>query len=331
MIEVCVVGELNLDLIMYGLPKELTPDREHLATGMAFTLGSSSAIFAHNLSVLGTKVGFIAKYGSDPLGKMAAERLSAAGVDISRMKQGPGETLTGLTVVLPHTQHRYILTYPGTMSEMQFSDIAMDYVQTARHLHLSSFFLHRALRPRILELFRDAKQAGLTTSLDTNDDPDNLWGGDLREVLKYVDVFLPNDREAKKVAGTQDLAQALNRLAGLSKVVVVKSGSGATICRSGDEQCTLPPPVVRVVDDIGAGDTFDAAFIHLYLRKARLEECLAFANIAAAYSVTREGGTEAFRDRPGLWNFMRQNWDPARGALPVIAAEAAFAADVEKK
>jgi hypothetical protein len=57
MIEVCVVGELNLDLILYGLPKDLVPDREHLASDMAFTLGSSSAIFAHNLCALGTRVG----------------------------------------------------------------------------------------------------------------------------------------------------------------------------------------------------------------------------------------------------------------------------------
>ncbi len=330
MMEVCVVGEINLDLIMYGLPKDLVQDREHLATNMSFTLGSSSAIFAHNLSVLGSKVGFIAKHGGDALGKMAAERLSAAGVDIAHMKQGTGKTSTGLTVVLPHTQHRYILTYPGTMSEMQFSDIDMDYVLGARHLHLSSFFLHRALRPRILDLFREARRAGLTTSLDTNDDPENRWGGDLLEVLKYVDVFFPNDREAKKVAATQDLAQALSRLSELSKVVVVKRGSGATICRSGAEQFSLTPPAVKAVDDVGAGDTFAAAFIHLYVRKAKLEDCLAFANIAAAYSVTREGGTEAFRDSTELWNFMRKNWDSARGPLPVNAPEAELAADLKK-
>ena len=55
MIEVCVVGELNLDLILYGLPEDLVLDREHLASDMAFTLGSSSGIFAHNLCMLGTQ------------------------------------------------------------------------------------------------------------------------------------------------------------------------------------------------------------------------------------------------------------------------------------
>jgi sugar/nucleoside kinase (ribokinase family) len=318
MIEVCVVGELNLDLILYGLPKDLVLDREHLASGLAFTLGSSSAIFAHNLCVLGTQVGFISKTGGDPLGRMAAERLSAVGVDITRMKQTMGKTSTGLTVVLPYTQHRYILTYPGTMFEMQYSDIDMEYVRTARHLHLSSFYLHRALRPQILNLFRQAKDAGLTTSLDTNDDPEDKWDGDLIEVLKYVDIFLPNDREAKKIARTQDLPEAINLLAGLSKVVVVKRGSGSAICRSGDEQWSLAPPAVKMLDSIGAGDTFDAGFIHLYLGGSKLEDCLAFANIAAAYSVTKEGGTEAFRDRSGLFTFMRQQWNVLdRGSLPM--------------
>jgi sugar/nucleoside kinase (ribokinase family) len=318
MIEVCVVGELNLDLILYGLPKDLVLDREHLATGLAFTLGSSSAIFAHNLCALGTPTGFISKTGGDALGKMAADRLSAIGVDITRMKQGTGKTATGLTVVLPQRQQRYILTYPGTMFEMQYSDVDLEYVRTARHLHLSSFFLHRALRPRIGDLFRHAKESGLTTSLDTNDDPENKWGDDLQQVLKYVDIFLPNDREAKKAARTQDLSQALNILAGLSKIVVVKRGSGAAICRTGDEQWSLAPPPVKAVDDIGAGDTFDAGFIHAYLRGAKLEDCLAYANIAAAYSVTKEGGTEAFRDRSGLLNFIRQQWNlTGRGALPM--------------
>jgi sugar/nucleoside kinase (ribokinase family) len=318
MIEVCVVGELNLDLILYGLPDDLVLDREHLASDMAFTLGSSSGIFAHNLCMLGTPVGFISKIGPDPLGKMAADRLSEAGVDLSRMKRGSGKTSTGLTVVLPYPKHRYMLTYPGTMFEMQYADVDLDYLRTARHFHLSSFFLHRALRPQILQLFREAKEAGLTTSLDTNDDPENEWADDLLEVLKYVDVFLPNEREAKKIAQTEDFSQALEFLAGLAKVVAVKCGSAAAVCRSGSEEWNLAPPSVELVDDVGAGDTFDSGFIHAYLLGAKLEDCLAFANLAAAYSVTKAGGTEAFRDREGLFTFLREQWSRmGRGALPM--------------
>jgi len=137
------------------------------------------------------------------------------------------------------------------------------------------------------------------------------------EVLKYVDIFLPNDREAKKIAHTDDLSQAINVLAGLAKVVVVKRGSAAAICRSGQEQCSLAPPIVKTVDDVGAGDSFDAGFIHQHMQGAKLEDCLAFANLAGAYSTTKEGGTEAFRDRSALTSFMRQQWSAAgRGVLP---------------
>jgi sugar/nucleoside kinase (ribokinase family) len=305
-LDVCVVGEINLDLILYGLPKMLELDRELLASGLAVTLGSSSAIFAHNLAVLGTKVGFVSKTGGDALGQMALDRLAAAGVDVGHVSQGTGGTPTGLTVILPQVQHRYILTFPGTMFEMEFSDIDMDYVRSARHLHVSSYFLHRKLRPTIVDLFREAKLAGLSTSLDTNDDPENKWEQDLLEVLKYVDVFLPNDREIKKIVRTDDLSKAINVLAELAKVVVVKRGSSAAICRSGSEQCSLIPPRVKSVDDVGAGDSFDAGFIHKFLSGATLEDCLTFANLAGAYSTTMEGGTEAFRDRSAFESFVQE-------------------------
>ena len=62
------------------------------------------------------------------------------------------------------------------------------------------------------------KSAGLTTSLDTNDDPEDLWAEDLLEVLRYVDVFLPNEREIDEDhperimpgRGSRSLASALS-------------------------------------------------------------------------------------------------------------------------
>ena len=90
--DVTVVGELNLDLILYGLPPQLEPERELMADGLALTLGSSSAIFAHNLAVMGSKVGFISRIGADPLGEIALARLAAGGVDVSQVRKVPGPT-----------------------------------------------------------------------------------------------------------------------------------------------------------------------------------------------------------------------------------------------
>ena len=313
-LDVCVVGEINLDLILYGLPKELVLDRELLASGLALTLGSSSAIFAHNLSLLGNKVGFVSKIGDDPLGKMAMERLASAGVELTRVKQASGQTSTGLTVVLPHSQQRYILTYPGTMYDMSQAELDLNYVFNAKHLHVSSYFLQKGLRPHFIEIFRKAKDAGLTTSLDTNDDPEGRWSGDIQLLLRYVDILLPNERELCKLAQTDDPVKAADVLAQKVSVVVMKRGSQGAIVRAGKDKYTAFPPVVDVIDPVGAGDTFDAGFIHQFIRGAKLEDCLKFANIAGALSVTRAGGTEAFRDAAHRDAFLRKHAAGIRSA-----------------
>jgi sugar/nucleoside kinase (ribokinase family) len=310
--DVTVVGELNLDLVLYGLPQELEPERELLAQGMALTLGSSSAIFAHNLSAMGSKVGFISRIGSDPFGQIAMDRLRAGGVDVSKVRKVSGLTTTGLTVILPRTCGRNILTYPGTMNEMCIDDLDLDYLADSKHFHLSSFFLHRALRAHIPELFRVMKQKGLTTSLDTNDDPDDRWDSHLLEVLNYVDVFLPNDREAKKIARTEDLENAIFALSQRVPVLAVKLGAEGARAVGPSGQVCCPALKVEAVDPVGAGDSFDAGFIHQYVRARGLADCLAHGNTAGAFSTTRPGGTEAFRDRTNLERFFDQHGHKGR-------------------
>jgi len=304
-LDVSVVGELNLDLILYGLPQQLEPEREHLAERLTLTLGSSSAIFAHNLSVLGTRVGFVSRIGEDPLGKIALERLAAGGVDVSRVRRAAGGAATGLTVILPRASDRYILTYPGAMFEMSWDDLDLDYLASARHFHLSSYYLHRALRPRITELFVEMKRRGLSTSLDTNDDPDDRWDAGLLGTLKHMDAFLPNSREACRITDTGDLERAVSRLAEAVPLVVVKLGERGAMARRGSETFTCPAVAADFADPVGAGDSFDAGFIHQYVRGADLPTCLEWGNLAGAFSTTRPGGTEAFLDRARLARFFK--------------------------
>jgi len=182
--DVTIAGELNLDLILYGLPDQLPPERELLADRMMLTLGSSSAIAAHNLAALGSKVGFQSLIGDDSLGKIALERLAEGGVDVSKVRRTHGPTTTGITIILPRTGWRNILTYAGTIAELSLRDLDFDYLSDSRHFHLSSLYLQQALQPDVGELFRRLKAAGLTISLDTNDDPQDLWGGGVKDLLK---------------------------------------------------------------------------------------------------------------------------------------------------
>jgi sugar/nucleoside kinase (ribokinase family) len=294
--DVTIAGELNLDLILYGLPEQLQPERELLADRMMLTLGSSSAIVAHNLSALGSRVGFQSRIGDDSMGQIALDRLKQDKVDVSKVRIVPGSTTTGLTVILHHEHWRNILTYSGTIAELRWEDLDLDYLADSRHFHLSSYYLQKSLCPRVTELFRFLKSKGLTISLDTNDDPDNRWEGGLQDLLHHVDVFLPNEREACKAAGTEDLEDAITKLSKLAPLVVVKLGRKGALAQRGSDRFTAPTREVVPVDTVGAGDSFDAGFLHEYVRGSDLNQCLASGNAAGALSTTRPGGTEAFRD-----------------------------------
>jgi sugar/nucleoside kinase (ribokinase family) len=305
--DVTFAGELNLDLILYGLPDELPPERELLADRMMLTLGSSSAIVAHNLAALGSRVGFQSLIGEDSLGQIALDRLAEGGVDVSQVRRKHGQTTTGLTVILHHTGWRNILTYSGTIAELSLKDLDFDYLSDSRHFHLSSLYLQQGLQPGLVELFRRLKAAGLTISLDTNDDPQDLWGGVLKDLLKYVDVLLPNEREATRITGTTDPEAAIRQLAEMVPLVVVKLGQEGALAQRGKERFTSPSSKVTAVDAVGAGDSFDAGFLHEYLRGSDLPTCLASGNRAGALSVTRPGGTEAFRDKVYRDSFLREH------------------------
>jgi len=155
------------------------------------------------------------------------------------------------------------------------------------------------------DLFRRLKSKGLTISLDTNDDPEDRWGDHLHEVLALVDIFLPNRREACKIAGTDNLDIALKKLAAIVPLVVVKLGAQGAVARRGEERIEVPSVQVDAIDSVGAGGSFDAGFLNAYLHGCGLRDCLAAGNIAGALATTRSGGTEAFRDREHRDHFLR--------------------------
>jgi sugar/nucleoside kinase (ribokinase family) len=315
MFDITIAGEINLDLILYGLPQSMPVERELLASHFEVTLGSSSAILAHNLAVLGTKVGFTTRAGTDELGRIALERLKESGADVERTVFDSARS-TGVTVLLHHGRERHILTYPGTMSEMTMSDLDLDYLKSSRHFHLSSLFLQRGLAPDLPELFRELKRAGLTISLDTNDDPDDKWEGVLDELLDLIDVLLPNEAEACRIAHRENFDEALAVLSERVPCIVVKRGPSGSLVLADGKRTAVPAVNVTPIDTIGAGDSFNAGFLSAWLRGLPLEICARAGNITGALSTLRSGGTEAFRDRELVAAFLRQN------RFPVAATEA---------
>ncbi len=306
--DVTIAGEINLDLILYGLPTVMPLERELLASGFRMTLGGSSAITAHNLAMLGTRVGFVTRVGTDDLGRLAMKRMVESGVDVSESKRRG--TATGVTLLLPHGRKRHILTYPGTMAEMTCADVPWEYVSAARHFHLSSLFLQRGLHAGLPALLLRLKQAGLTISLDTNDDPDDRWGGVLEEVLGLIDVFLPSERELCRITGSADFNEAFARLGKVVPTIVVKRGARGVVVQSGEKRQEIVGLRVTPVDTIGAGDSFNAGFLCAYLRGCSMADAARVGNVTGALSTLSFGGTEAWRDTGFRDRFLSDNGVP---------------------
>ena len=305
--DVTIAGEINLDLILYGLPEVMPVERELLATGFQMTLGGSSAITAHNLAMLGVRVGFVTRTGGDELGKLAMSRMAESGADVSASSVGDGTTGTGVTMLLPHGADRHILTYPGTMAEMRCEDLPWEYVSDSRHFHLSSLFLQTGLQAGLPALLRRLKQAGLTLSLDTNDDPEDAWGSVFQEVLGLVDVFLPSERELCRITGAGDVDEALVRIQSRVATTVVKCGArGAVVQRQG-ERLEVGGVRVTPVDTIGAGDSFNAGFLSAYVRGETIAEAARVGNVTGALSTLSFGGTEAWRNSTVRRQFLAEH------------------------
>ena len=292
--DVIVIGELNVDLILNNIDSFPEMGKEKLAHKMDLVLGSSSAIFASNLSSLGAKVGFIGKIGNDIFGNLVKESLKSKNVQIELLKIDD-KLKTGATIVLNFDEDRAMVTHTGAMEHLTIDDINPEELAKAKHLHVSSVFLQPGIKNNIVEIFRMAKEKGLTTSLDPQWDPAEKWDLDLENLLSFVDVFIPNEEEIKHLTGKQNVNDAIDMLNGFANTIVVKMGSkGSVSWHKG--QLNMEPAFLNknVVDAIGAGDSFDAGFIYMFVQGKELKECQRFGNLMGALNTTAAGGTAAF-------------------------------------
>ena len=310
--DLAIAGELNLDLILFGLPLIMETERDLLGTGFISTLGSSSAIVAHNAAMLGLRVRFATLVGDDDFGKLALDRLKQAGVDTTDAIVDPSTT-TGVTILLPHGMVRHSLSYLGSIEELNVERLNREHLTQAHHFHLSSLYLQSGLHAGIVDLLRYLKAAGLSVSLDTNDDPTNLWGPPLHEVLPFIDVFLPNESEICRMEGGCDLNEAIKQFANKVPIIVVKRGkNGCRVLHDG-RMSDYPGVTVNPVDTIGAGDSFDAGFLYAYLKGMDIATCARAGNISGALSTLSTGGTEAFCNRSLRESFLREQGFPLLG------------------
>lgn len=291
MTKILVVGELNVDLVLPGLPSLPVLGRELTSTDFRQVLGSSSAITAVRLAALGAQVDFAGIVGKDDFGHFVLRELQRAGVGTAHIQQV--ETRTGVTIALTYSQDRALITYPGTIAVYEADNITPALLSGYNHVHVGSFFLQAALQPELPELFRRAHEAGLTTSLDVGWDPAERWSANphIAPTLAQTDYFFPNESEAVALSGAEGSLETL--ASGTGQWLIVKRGAQGASAYDKQGRATLVPALpAQVVDTTGAGDAFNAGFLYAYrVEGQNLEAALRFAAACGAQAVTQVGGT----------------------------------------
>lgn len=306
--KVLVVGELNVDIIYNNIEGKPTIGKEIIANSFDLTLGSSSAIFASNLSTLGTKVAFMGKIGDDEFGDVVKSSLINKKVNVDKIITADNVT-TGSTIVLNYDMDRANITYPGAMEHLLANEITDEILGSHNHLHVSSIFLQQGLKKGIVDLFKRAKKLGLTTSMDPQWDPAEKWDLNLNELLPHTDVFLPNKKEFLFITGTDTIEEGLKKIKNCCNNVVIKDGENGAHLWNGTIISTEPAFLnTEVADCIGAGDSFNAGFINMFLKTENLPKCLTYGNIIGAINTTQPGGTTAFENIEKITNTAKEKF-----------------------
>jgi sugar/nucleoside kinase (ribokinase family) len=305
-LDLVVLGDVNPDIVVVGAAPEYD-QREVLVDSIAMTIGGSAAITAAAAARLGLRVALVGVVGRDPFGQFVLDELSQRGVDTVHCRIDP-ERPTGATVVLARRDDRAILTATGTIPDLTAGDVPAALLERTRHVHVGSYFLQPRLRAELPAIVAGAHRVGATVSVDPNWDPSGAWDGGLLALLPDLDVVLPNEAEAMRLARTstaEAAGVALQRGNGRPVVVVKRGTAGALGVDGRGAVTTVSAWPVETVDTVGAGDAFDAGFLAAWLDGQPLRSCLRFGAVCGALSTRAPGGVDGHATRDEVAAILR--------------------------
>ncbi|MFI1912339.1 carbohydrate kinase family protein [Nocardia sp. NPDC020380] len=285
------MGAYFADLIFHGLSEVARPGQEVFADGFAMVPGGAYTL-AMATHRLGHDVIWAADFGTDPFSAHVLRAARAEGLDDTAFRRHP-RSLRSLTVALSTPRDRAMISFQDPVTPEPIAVL-----------------LHR-YRPRLLMVpqlrydaetvrsLRLARRLGTAVVMDCQDIPADLETPGVREALALTDVFTPNAAEALRLTGTATVDEALARLGALSPTVVIKLGGAGAIALHAGRRYDVAAQPVAALDTTGAGDCFDAGFVHGRLAGWDLPKCLAAA-VACGSAVVGGPGSSAAPDAAEL-------------------------------
>lgn len=256
--------------------------------------GGDAANSAIVLAQLGKKVALAGALGDDGMGWFVRDAIGRKGVDVRSVRMKKGVKTSASAVLINSEGERTFVCTRGNNGTLRAHDVDESLIVETRHINLSSLFAHPLFEKEGgPALFERAKNAGLTISADAGHDNYGTGFQGVKNLLHFVDVFLPSFAEAKYMSGESEPERMAKFFADRmgEKTIVIKMGAEGCYVRDKGRGYRVPAFRVDAVDTTGAGDNFLAGFLSAYLDGAPAEDCARFACAAAAVSVTRLGAT----------------------------------------
>jgi sugar/nucleoside kinase (ribokinase family) len=214
--------------------------------------------------------GFVGKIGKDRLGKFFEKDLKENNIT-PIMFHDLDETGRSIALISKDTE-RTMATFLGAAGDLHQEDIDADIFKGYKYFHLEGYLVQN--RSLIRKAVRVAKAHDLIISLDMATYNIVSENRDFLEKLirEYVDILMANESEAKALTGKK-ANEALDVMADLAEVAVLKMGKEGSMVKQGSEKYKIGIEKVTSVDTTGAGDLYAAGFLYGYYKNQPLEVC----------------------------------------------------------
>jgi sugar/nucleoside kinase (ribokinase family) len=281
--DVITIGDYFCDLVVTGLPGLPRLGIELYGEHMEITAGGVF-INATALHRLGVKVGWVADFGNDLFSQYALQIIRKEGLDESlfRWHDFP---VCRMTLSFSYQQDRGFITYVDPLE----SSYPFEEVRACRPRAV--LFNTLPLEPACCEFIQTVHECGGIILMDPQYTQETLQNPVLAQSLGLIDIFSLNESEAAALTGKSTPEEALDVLAALCPLAVIKCGARGAIAQQGGQRVSMPGLKVQAVDTTGAGDCFNSGFLAARLRGLPLETCLQYGNICGGLSTTGYGGT----------------------------------------
>lgn len=283
---VLVTGNVGADLLLGPLEPWPQPGTEAVVAERQLRVGGAVGNTALALYALGVRAEYAVNVGDDLFGRWLHGELSAHGCTPT-VTPGP----TALTVALSHPDgQRTFVTHEGHFGAFDVGPLQQQVatLEPGDLFLLCGHLLVPPLRAHAAALCRSARQQGATILLDTGWPPEGWTEAvrlELYDLLRTCDYFLPNREELAGLTGEADIDAGLAQLPFKVQTIVKlgNDGAGHLVERT---FVSVPAPTVLVVDTVGAGDTFNAAFVYGLREKRSLRQTTTLAVQAASFAVS---------------------------------------------